>query len=104
MSNLSLRDDQQDQLREVCAAIDDALAHLPVPAETAPMAVDQRLRDEWAKLVALLALRPARRLRACPRCGRLGMFEATRCGNCWMKLPAATAADAVTRPRSVDSV
>jgi hypothetical protein len=26
-------------------------------------------------------------MRECPECGHQGLFEATRCGHCWTKLP-----------------
>ena len=44
----------------------------------------------WRRLVRLLAPDHARATHKCPRCGELGMREATLCGYCWMKLvPAA---------------
>jgi hypothetical protein len=79
-------------LRTICTAIDEVLARMTA---TAPASVADELRGEWAKLVALLALGPPRRLRACPVCNHVGMFEATRCGHCWSKLPLATARDAL---------
>lgn len=39
-----------------------------------------------ADLVKQLALGPEPATRACPRCKRLGMSAATRCGNCWIAL------------------
>jgi hypothetical protein len=40
----------------------------------------------WSRLVTILALEPRRATRACPRCGELGMRDATVCGYCWLKL------------------
>ncbi|TMB26773.1 MAG: hypothetical protein E6J62_19080 [Deltaproteobacteria bacterium] len=40
----------------------------------------------WSRLVTVLALEPPRPMRACPRCGELGMRDATVCGYCWLKL------------------
>jgi hypothetical protein len=40
----------------------------------------------WSRLVTMLALEPPRATRACPRCGELGMRDATVCGYCWLKL------------------
>jgi len=44
------------------------------------------LHVAWGQLVRLLAPEPERATRDCPRCGKRGMREATRCGYCWMKL------------------
>ena len=97
MSNayFELRDVKRNDLRKVCTAIDQALSHLPAPTATTPPSVEDELRAQWAKLVALLELEPARMLRECPACKHVGMFEATRCGHCWAKLPVATAANAL---------
>ena len=72
-------------LRTICTTIDEVLARMTA---TAPASVPDELRSAWAKLVTLLALGPPRRLRACPVCNHVGMFEATRCGHCWSKLPS----------------
>jgi hypothetical protein len=90
MSNryFELRDVQRDGVRTACAAIDHAL--LSVPATEA-----HELRARWGELVELLALEPARVLRECPICKQVAMFEATRCFNCWTKLPIARADDAL---------
>jgi hypothetical protein len=44
------------------------------------------LHIAWSQLVRLLAPEPARATRECPRCGNVGMREATLCGYCWKKL------------------
>ena len=44
------------------------------------------LHIAWGQLVHLLAPEPARATRYCPRCGEVGMRDATRCGYCWLKL------------------
>jgi hypothetical protein len=44
-----------------------------------------RLGSDWKKLRSALALGRVPD-RVCPRCGRLGMHEATLCGHCWKKL------------------
>jgi len=44
------------------------------------------LQGAWSRLVGILALGPRRATRACPRCGKAGMADATLCGYCWMKL------------------
>ena len=59
-----------------------------------------RLGLAWSRLVGILALEPPRALRACPRCGELGMREATVCGYCWLKLvPPAQQSAAAESPR-----
>ena len=40
----------------------------------------------WRRLARLLAPEPARATRKCPRCGKVGMREATLCGYCWKRL------------------
>ena len=86
-------------LRAICTAIDETLSRMTA---TDPISTADELRVRWAKLVALLALGPPRALRECPNCKHVGMFEATRCGHCWAKLPVATAADAITGLRLVE--
>ena len=44
------------------------------------------LHIAWGQLVHLLAPKPDRATRKCPRCGNEGMRQATRCGYCWLKL------------------
>jgi len=86
-------------LRTICNTIEDTLSRMTA---TAPISIGDELRVQWAKLVALLALGPPRALRECPFCKHLGMFEATRCGHCWAKLPAATSQEAITCLRLVE--
>lgn len=103
-AHFELRDIKRNDLRKTCAAMDQALSRLPATTGTtapsvalsvAPSVVDE-LRAQWLQLVALLELEPARVLRECPVCKHVAMFEATRCGHCWTKLPVATADDALT--------
>jgi len=48
------------------------------------------LHIAWGQLVHLLAAEPARATRKCPRCGNLGMRDASRCGYCWLNLVPMT--------------
>jgi len=98
MSNryFELRDVQREGVRTACAAVDHALLRLP--ATEVP-----EVRARWAELFALLALEPARVLRECPVCKQVAMFEATRCFNCWAKLPVARAEDALAGSACVAS-
>ena len=81
MNDISL-DTQRTGLRVIMSTIDRLLAD---PAT--PLTAD-RLRPSWASLVQALALGPEPELRECPRCGKMGMRAATRCGFCWGVLDA----------------
>ena len=74
-------------LRVVIADIERDLSCL---AREAPAAEHRfaiaALITSWARLVELLALGVAPRLRQCPRCGNSGRRAATRCGHCWSPL------------------
>jgi len=84
MKHFELRDVQRANIRAVCVEIDKSLAHIPVEDE---------LHAQWATLVGLLALEPARALRICPACKQVGMLEASRCGHCWAALRPVIAGD-----------
>lgn len=56
---------------------------------TIPDAGADPMRVAWRRLVAALELGPEPEIRACPRCGGLGMLAATRCGHCWSALVPA---------------
>ena len=47
---------------------------------------NDKLRDQWATFVTVLALGPAPATRVCPSCKRVGMKAASRCGYCWSHL------------------
>jgi hypothetical protein len=72
-------DAKRSRLRALTAEMDIALAG----TEAAPV------RDAWQRLVAALDLGTEPVVRACPRCGELGMGAATRCGHCWSALAPA---------------
>ena len=82
-----LGDVRRDEIRSACSALDEALSRLPAENE---------VRARWTKLVELLELEPARRLRECPVCKHVGILEATRCGHCWTKLARPTPDDELT--------
>lgn len=81
-----------DGLRPIVESLDREMSRLmqrPDGADTTA------LLTSWAELVEYLGLGPPPALRACPRCGSVGMREATRCGRCWVKLlPPAPEASA----------
>jgi hypothetical protein len=69
-------DERRSRLRALVAEMQLAM---PDPG------TDQ-LRAAWQRLVVALDLGPEPTVRACPRCGELGMRAATRCGHCWSTL------------------
>lgn len=51
------------------------------------------LDTTWSRLVSLLDLGPEPVSLECPRCKRLNLLGATRCGHCWSVLPAVERKD-----------
>ena len=80
MSQLSIADAGRSRLRTILASIKQELSQLPTTTPPNP------LQSSFAELVAQLDLGAEPEVRACPTCGRLGLREATRCGNCWAQL------------------
>jgi hypothetical protein len=76
-----------DALRVFVEAVDREISKIPGPSDGGQPAQLPALRTSWERLVTWLALGPAPQLRDCPKCGRSGMRDATRCGHCWEKLP-----------------
>jgi len=74
-------DEKRSRLRGIVADMETAMGD----AATEPM------RATWQRLVTALDLGPEPAVRACPRCGELGMRAATRCGYCWLTLAPAPA-------------
>jgi hypothetical protein len=77
MSNVPITDTAATKLRAIVALIDQELGQAP-PTPT--------LRAAWSELVEVLALGPAPETRECPRCHKIGMRAASRCGYCWIAL------------------
>jgi hypothetical protein len=75
MSNYT--DGAVTKLRASVARIEQEIALAPPSAA---------MRAAWAELVAVLALGPAPQTRECPACHTIGMYAASRCGNCWAAL------------------
>lgn len=77
-------DPARSRLRATVATIDRELALL----RTSPQAGTSHdaLFASFADLVDQLALGPEPEVRACPKCGGIGMRVATVCGSCWTKL------------------
>ena len=69
-------DARRSKLRAIVAEMDAAVG------------AAEPMRATWQRLVTALDLGPEPEVRACPRCGELGMLAASRCGYCW--LPLAT--------------
>ncbi len=71
-----------ENLRIAVDGVDREIADLSRDNSQRPSA----LQGAWSQLVGILALEPQRATRSCPRCGKLGMLDATLCGYCWLKL------------------
>lgn len=74
---MSDSDEKKSRLRTMVADVELAMT------DTSPAPV----REAWQRLVVALDLGPEPAVRACPKCGRLGMAQATRCGFCWSPTP-----------------
>lgn len=79
MSSAQFGDAGQEKLRTLVAGVEHELTLLP--STDAPA-----LRAAWLKLTEQMALGPSPLTRACPKCGGIGMRDASRCGNCWTNL------------------
>jgi len=77
-------------LRSAVEQVDGQIAALPGPFSA--------LHAAWSQLVGRLALGPAPAMRNCPRCGNVGMRDATLCGYCWKKLVPPGAEDLQCAP------
>jgi hypothetical protein len=78
-----------DRLRGLVTAVGTDITHAQAPVlPTENQRSLTALAMNWSALVNLLDLGQKPEMRACHVCGRLGMFEATRCGYCWAALPA----------------
>jgi len=71
-----------ENLRVAVDGVEREIAELSRDDSRRPSA----LQGAWSQLVGILALEPRRAMRACPRCGNLGMLDATLCSYCWLKL------------------
>jgi len=92
MNNLMLSFSGADlaRLRTLVNAVGKEIALAPGAAPTAESQGPQTALDmAWSSLVEMLDLGGAPQMRECPECGRQCTVGATRCGNCWSRLPAA---------------
>jgi len=71
-------DPRRHKLRGLVQTLERELEALPGDRDAAKLAC--------AGLVAALDLGPEPEVRACPKCGTLGMLGASRCGHCWAHL------------------
>jgi hypothetical protein len=83
---------QKSNQRALIAAIETEIKKLAAldPVVTVNLDVG-KLKSSFSQLVDLLALGPEPKTRPCPKCGRLGMYNATVCGFCWTKTPPKSA-------------
>jgi hypothetical protein len=86
---LTLSGPDLDRLRILVTALGTDIAQARNPAPTPEGRPSGTALDtNWSALVKLLDLGNKPEMRDCPKCGRQGMSEATRCGYCWSALPA----------------
>ncbi len=78
MSNAPYADTAASKLRALIAVIDNEMVQAPPAAA---------FQTAWTELVEVLALGPAPLTRECPKCHKIGMRAASRCGYCWSALP-----------------
>ena len=81
-------DPSRSRLRAIVAEVERDLSAAPLE-QMHPGAL-ATLRASWAALVQELALGPEPAMRRCPKCGRLVMEQAMRCGYCWAPLTLPT--------------
>lgn len=78
--------------RALIATIDSEIQKLAILDPVITVKIDvAALKGSFAKLVEEMALGPEPKTRACPHCGKLGMYNATICGYCWTKTPVISA-------------
>lgn len=80
MSSAQFGDAGQEKLRTLVAGVEHELTLLPTSDATSG------LRAAWLTLVQTMALGPSPLTRVCPKCGGIGMRDASRCGSCWTNL------------------
>jgi hypothetical protein len=93
MNNLMLSFSGADleRLRTLVTAVGAEVAHVPGTAPQSDIPGPRTALDTtWSALVDTLDLGATPVMRECPECGRQGMADATRCGFCWISLPALT--------------
>jgi hypothetical protein len=78
---------QTDSIRGIVERIGRDVGRLSrLPATAADKLTIDGLVANWNELATLLDVGPPPLLRNCPRCGNIGMQDATLCGYCWLKL------------------
>jgi hypothetical protein len=92
----SVPDARRSRLRSTIAAIEGALARLPLEVTNDNGATPtDGLRASVADLVGQLALGPEPEYQRCSVCRHLCMSGATACGHCWTKLRPAQSLEGV---------
>jgi hypothetical protein len=80
------------RLRTLVSAVATEIAHVPGRVTTAESQGPLTALDTtWSRLVEMLDLGTAPKMRECPECKHLCMLGATRCGHCWAALPSLKA-------------
>lgn len=73
-------DTARANLRTAMAAMDREIA---LPASGTRPEIPASLLAAWREVVRVAALGPAPQTRPCPKCGSIGMRNASRCSSCW---------------------
>ena len=81
-------DAARSYLRSVVDAVDHIISHLDEAGTGESCGRIDQLREHWKELVSLLALGSEPEYQECPSCHSVGIRFASRCGFCWIKLPA----------------
>lgn len=91
MNNLMLRFSAADvsRLRALVGGVEEEMALVLGTLTTAEAQPRKTaLEMTWSNLVGMLDLGPEPEMRVCLQCKHLCMVGATRCVNCWSRLPA----------------
>ena len=77
------------RLRTLVIAVGKEIALVPRAAMTDERQAPKTALDvAWSELVEMLDLGAEPEMRECPGCRHLCPLGATRCGHCWVSLPA----------------
>jgi hypothetical protein len=79
---------EHSMTRQLLAKVESEIAKVRKVDPVTTVAIDWTpLQTAFSELSSHLALGPEPRTRPCPKCGKLGMYNATVCGYCWTKTP-----------------
>jgi hypothetical protein len=83
---------EHSKTRQLLADVERAITSVRKVDPVTTVAIDWApLLTAYSNLESHLAIGPEPKTRACPKCGKLGMYNATVCGYCWSKTPVKDA-------------